>query len=169
MNIIPVGAIGSMPERTMQDQLIKILSERTHYRGFDEQFPYCVFEEVHIPEIGRRSDIVIYITDRIIINIECKLDNYTEVLSQAKDHATWADYSYICIHHSAFIPTSVIREMIENRIGLIYWVSDNQFIEVINGMKIKNDNKNARSSVLRTLKKKQHMKTAITENNQLSF
>lgn len=168
MNVLPVnsGQNGSS-EYEMQHELINVLSKKifnatfaNHYMGTKAK----IYEEIRIPNIGRISDIILHITDRIIINIECKLGDYTGVFEQAKDHLYWADYSYICICHSAYIPNYVFHKIIMQGIGLIYWFGNNQFIEVLSAYKNKKYSKEARPVILKILKSKQQKITGLKEN-----
>ncbi len=112
-----------------------------------------VYREVNISSIGRISDVIIYITDRKIVNIECKLADYGTVISQARDHLKWADYSYVCLFADTYLPAYEIDRMITNGIGLLLWRPDN-FIEVIQSGYNKAKDKSIRDNVIKILKKR---------------
>ena len=107
-------------EWEMQEYVIKFLN-KYQFEGehLDEPRQKVIFDEITIPNIGRRSDIIIWITKRILVNIECKLSDYAGVLNQAQDHLRWADYSYICMPAETYIPPYRIGEMIKHGIGLL--------------------------------------------------
>lgn len=90
-----------------------------------------VFREVTIPGIGRRSDVIVEVTPRKVFNIECKVNDVTGVLKQAKDHLKWADYSYICLHSRTYIPIYQIKDMIDSGIGLLLW-EEGALLDVLN-------------------------------------
>jgi len=168
MNILPVysGQNGGS-EYEMQDQLMDLLHKKSfhmtpenHYIGKKAK----IYKEVRIPNIGRISDIIVHVTDRVIINIECKLVDYTVVFEQAKDHLYWADYSYICICPSACLPNYVFHKIIMQGIGLIYWFGNNQFVEVLQAYKNKKYSKEMRPVMLKILKSKQQKLTGLEEN-----
>lgn len=79
------------------------------------------YEQVSIPEIGRRSDLIIKCGNSRLINIEFKLVDYSCVFSQATDHMRWADYSYVCLPMNSMrmIPQYFISNLVEKGIGLI--------------------------------------------------
>ena len=90
------------------------------------------YEQIRVPEIGRRSDLIIKCGDRRLINIEFKLRDHNYVLKQAKDHLHWADYSYICMpmNHLSFLYQGFFLELIESGIGLMVG-NDDTFIQVL--------------------------------------
>lgn len=114
-----------------------------------------VYREVHVPEIGRRSDLIVYFSNRKVFNIECKLFDANEVIKQAKDHLFWADYSYVCFPHDVYIPNYRRKQMLDAGIGLLFWAPNLGLIEGImaehntGGVK----DKIIRQNVLKTLKK----------------
>jgi len=82
------------------------------------------FREVRIPDIGRISDVIVYVTPRKVINIECKTNDVPGVIEQAKDHLKWADYSYICLHALTYIAPKYIQDMVDLGIGLMLYQDD---------------------------------------------
>lgn len=169
MNILPIisGQNENISEYEMQDKLIDLLHKKEFNARFENHYigeKAKIYKEIRIPNIGRISDIILHITDRVIINIECKLSDYTTVLEQAKDHLYWADYSYICLYHSAFIPNYVFHKIIMHGIGLIYWFGNDRFAEVLPAYKNRKYNKEIRSAILKILNTKQQKITGEKEN-----
>lgn len=81
------------------------------------------FKEVSIPEIGRRSDLVVRVkgkTERFF-NLEFKLERQDELLKQGKDHCKWADYSYIVLpkHFLRICPQHFLPILFQTYVGLI--------------------------------------------------
>lgn len=132
-----------------------------------DRIPPRIYREVSIPEIGRISDIIVMVTDNKIINIECKLVNYTEVIRQAEDHLRWADYSYVCLHTVALLPPYVVRNLIDKGIGLMLWSEVNGLVDVVgaghNTYKAGIKDKAIREGVIKRLKKLDAVKTAEKE------
>ena len=157
MNIIP-GFYKGISEFEMQDELEIILRGLKFYEGESwckKRINHFVLREHRIPEIGRISDFIIYVTDRKIINIECKLTNYGEVFEQAKDHLLWADYSYVSLPSDSYIPNYMMHKFIKYGIGYIMYHTDiNRFYEVINSSHNKAKNKELREKVLISIKRK---------------
>jgi hypothetical protein len=118
---------------TSEDQMQKAVADYFSNYEFDRLTGYewkaikgKVYREVTIPTIGRRSDVIIKITDFKIFNIECKTNDLAGVIEQAKDHLFWADYSYICVHAKTYIAPYFITDMIEHGIGLLLWQNANE-------------------------------------------
>lgn len=139
-------------------------------RRFRQSDPYNwdhitpkIYREVRIPKIGRISDVIVYLTDRRIINIECKLSDYGFVLKQAKDHLEWADYSYICMASETYLPAYILDEMISHGIGLLFWHPD-YFVEVLQSGFNKKKDKLIRESVMKELKKRDQAATGKDES-----
>lgn len=117
------------------------------------------FQEVTIPHIGRRSDVIMKVKKNTLINIEFKLTNWRSVFSQAYDHLKWADYSYICMPDYAmnFTPTEFHTKIIEHKIGLLLY-ANNAFTHAVkayhNSYKERKDKKirKALESILKTKK-----------------
>ena len=80
-----------------------------------------VVREVSILEIGRRSDLVVYFSDRKVFNIECKLAMNQVVYDQALDHRQWADYSYICIPRTSIVAKHFYSKCLKNGIGILLY------------------------------------------------
>lgn len=119
-------------EWEMQENVIKFMSNYKFYRTIvDESWESAsknVFSEIHNPTTNRRSDIIIWLNKKTLINIECKLFDVIGVIKQAKDHLCWTDYSYICMPHSTYIASCHIAEMIEIGIGLLLYDDENKKI-----------------------------------------
>ena len=123
-------------EYDMQDAVSQIMATITFQgqtpTGGDTWNPALnVYREVSIRRIGRISDIIVEITPRKIVNIECKLFDYTGVINQALDHKRWADYSYICMHAQTLLPAYAIKKMIDNDLGLMLWSKERGLLDVI--------------------------------------
>jgi|WetSurSiteA1Bulk_404760.scaffolds.fasta_scaffold28795_3 hypothetical protein len=146
-------------ELEMQEQVANHFSERKFQLspGKTERYGKWiyprVYREISIPHIGRVSDIVIYITDNKIINIECKMTNYDEVINQAISHLSWADYSYVCFYADTYLPSREIKRCLDRGIGLLLWKPE-IFVEVIQSTWNKKADKEIRKYVLEILKKK---------------
>lgn len=114
----------------LEDDMQQYVAEYFINHTFDREYDHWrgrkakVYREVTIPGIGRRSDVIVRLTDRKIFNIECKINDIGGVMAQAIDHLKWADYSYICVHARTYIPTYEIREMLTHGIGLMLWDKD---------------------------------------------
>ena len=122
MRVCPISGAGICTEAQMQAELALFLSMRPHYQNkWPYEFKVNIYTEVGIPEIGRISDIIVRVSEKKIINIECKLENYTIVIQQAQDHLKWADYSYICFFADAYFPARDIAKLVKLGIGLIFW------------------------------------------------
>lgn len=159
---------GQYPESEMQEQVVEYFSQRrfapSNWNGFyDSMIIPRLYREVNIPQIGRISDIIIYITDRKIINIECKMIGYEEVARQAKDHLAWADYSYVCFFADTYLPPSSIRDMLDHGIGLLMWKPE-IFVEVIQATFNKNKDKTIHDKVVSQLKQIDSIRTGIKES-----
>lgn len=161
-----------MPDKTpmffedeMQEKVALYFASRK-FRSSDayNYYPITpkVYREVKIPQINRISDVIIYLTDRKIINIECKLRDYGLVLNQSKDHLRWADYSYICLPSETYLPASILDEMIGLGIGLLFW-HPNYFVEVLQSGYNKNKDKSIREFVMAQLKKRNQITTGENE------
>lgn len=155
-------------ELEMQDSVAEYFSKRrfepSNWNGFHNSMIIPkIYKEVNISRIGRISDIIIYITDRRIVNIECKLFDYGTVLNQAKDHLKWADYSYVCLYADTYLPAYILDQMITNGIGLLFWRPDN-LIEVIQSGFNKAKDKSIRYSVMDILKGKDKIIRGETES-----
>jgi len=159
----------------LEDEMQKQVADYFSLRKFESSNPkdryygnriiLKVYREVGITQIGRISDIIIYITDRKIVNIECKMIGYEEVLRQAKDHLKWADYSYVCFFADTYLPAYIIDEMITNGIGLLLWKPE-IFVEVIQSGYNKFKDKIIHDSVIKLLKKRESIKTGMIESEQ---
>jgi len=130
MELLPFNRCGSVSEYDMQNALVKVIRNREYWDSNYSQMYHSAFTEVTIPGIGRRSDIIIKMGGSKLINIECKLIHYSSVLEQAVDHLRWCDYSYICLHSTAFVPNYIVHKIIKDGVGLIYWTGE-AFIEVL--------------------------------------
>lgn len=125
-----------------------------------DYIPPVPFIEISIEQIKRRSDMVLYYSDRKIVNVEFKLKDVDAVIQQAIDHSSWADYSVICIPKGAYISNFNIQTMIKHKLGLII-ATENDFVEVIYPGKIKRDKwfKPSRDKIISLAKNK-----SINEN-----
>jgi hypothetical protein len=159
MNLLPKHNSHGACEYQMQKEVANHCKELTFLLSNWSRVSPKVYREVTIPEIGRRSDIIVKVTPRKIFNIECKVVDGRGVLKQAIDHLQWADYSYICIWDKAYIPEDVIQEMLNKGIGLLLW-KEGVVMEAFGSRHNKNKDKQIRESVLKTLKKKDSEKTA---------
>lgn len=124
-----------------------------------------VYREVSVRQIGRISDVVVVITDRKVVNIECKMSSYEEVYKQALDHLSWADYSYICLFADTYLPAYMLDKMINNGIGLLLW-RKGIIVEALQSGYNKRKDKQIRQVVMEKLKKMDSIKTAESENLQ---
>ena len=161
---------GPESEAEMQSAVESVMIEKlfcikeSEYVQLREFAHAKVYREVRIPEVGRISDIIVQITPRKIVNIECKLFQYTEVMAQARDHLHWADYSYICLHSNSLLPPYIVRNMIDAGLGLMFWSKGTGVIDVVgaghNTYKAGKKNRTIRESVMRTLQQRDSLKTA---------
>ena len=145
-------------EDLMQAAVEKWLMEYTFWKSTEggynrEKVDLKTYREVHIPEIGRRSDLIVFFSKRKIFNIELKLFNSGEVLKQATDHKYWANYSYVCMPYNVYIPDIDKKLMAKRGIGLLLWIPEFGLIESIYARHrtTKDLNKQIRENVLKTL------------------
>jgi hypothetical protein len=89
-----------------------------------ERAKAVILQEVTIPAVGRRSDIVVYFSQRKVFNIECKLANVDSVLAQALDHYRWANYSYVCMPVDAYITNWHKTQLMKKGIGLLLFIPE---------------------------------------------
>lgn len=143
-------------EYDMQIEVAEFLKNKKFIdTNYDPVFPN-VLREFRIPEIGRISDIIVYMSKRKIFNIECKLDDVSGVLKQAKDHLIWANYSIICLPFNTYVPPHYQKVMIEHGIGLILYIPGHGLVEAINcqynnGLKNSRMNHDIRKKVVNRL------------------
>jgi uncharacterized protein (UPF0248 family) len=154
-------------ENEMQEKVALYFAHRKFRRQDSRTYSWHsitpkVYREVRITQIKRISDVVIYLSDRKIINIECKLRDYGFVLNQAKDHLRWADYSYICFPPETYLPAYILDEMISLGIGLLFWHPD-YFVEVLQSGYNKKKDKSIREFVITELKKRNQITTVKNE------
>lgn len=164
-----------MPDRNprfSEDEMQEAVAQYFANKKFRSPDPYNwegivpkVYREIRIKEIGRISDVVIYLTDRKIINVECKLRDYNYVLNQAKNHLMWADYSYICLSAETYLPIFILNKMISLGIGLLLWHPD-YFVKVLQSGYNKTKDKKIREIVLSELKKRNSIATAQDEQSK---
>lgn len=147
-------------EDYMQEQVEKMLLEYPFFdlsSGYKKRLdPPVIYREIHVPEIGRRSDLIVKFSDRKIFNIECKLFDADTVIKQAADHLFWCDYSYICFPHNVYLPNYRRKQMLEHGIGLIYFMPGTGLIEVIMAEHNKKKDEIIRKNVMNTLKRIDH-------------
>ena len=143
-------------EYEMQDDLELHLRQINFYRH-NNTYPYKhklnveFYREITIPTLGRRSDHIIYFSDRKLINIECKKEDYGGVICQAKDHLQWADYSLICMP-MIYIPNQYKLDMIKFGIGMILFMKNVGIYQVINPRHNKDKDMVMRAAVLNKIK-----------------
>jgi hypothetical protein len=153
----------------MQEQVLKYLRQEHFFvsrldndgYNYPVETKHHVFEEFPVSEVHRRSDIVLWISNRKIINIECKLKNIHQALDQAKDHLWWADYSMICMPHDAFIPHNQRRIIFEEGLGLMLWMKDKGLCEAIAPIKSKKKNPRHRKQIVGRLKAMVHEQSHV--------
>lgn len=144
-------------EDYMQEQVKEMLLKYPFVdisEGFRKKIePPTIYREITVPEIGRRSDLIVKFSDRKIFNIECKLFDADMVIKQAADHLFWADYSYICFPHNVYLPNYRRKQMLEHGIGLLYFIPDTGLIEVIMADHNKKKDELIRKNILSNLKR----------------
>ena len=117
-------------EDEMTDECISWLNNINFYKQngiFLDDIKPSIIKETPIKSISnnskntisKRSDLIIYFSDRKIINIESKLTDTGCVINQAKDHLKWADYSYILIPYNAYIGKQDYKTCFDLGIGII--------------------------------------------------
>lgn len=125
-----------LPQNTFhgsEDDLVKafIRMQKPHSLAFSSGWAKGhYYEQVRIPEVRRVSDLIVK-CGRRLINVEFKLSDYDCVLSQAKSHTRWADYSYIAIPINllAHLPFGYTQRVQDAGVGLI-GVSGDTIVEV---------------------------------------
>ena len=162
MNLLPKTNSHSGCEDDMQREVAEVFHKQEFYVGAQFTGSYVtpkVYREITIPEIGRRSDVIVQVTPRKIFNIECKIVDANGVLSQAIDHLLWADYSYICLHDRAYIPTYIVRNMLKHGIGLLLW-REGALTEAFGADYNKSKDKKLRERVMKRLREIDRENTA---------
>lgn len=116
-----------------EDQMVKLFIEK--YKETDLIFGHDFirgkyYEQVHVPEINRRSDLVI-VAEKRLINIEFKLGDHKCLMKQAEDHMRWADYNYVCvpINFLRIYPVRFVPKLLEKKIGLLA-CAKGSFVEI---------------------------------------
>lgn len=112
-----------------EDQLVKLFIDQYvgyHIAFADDWVQGKFYTEVRVPEINRRSDLIIWCKlpsgkDRLI-NIEFKLTDVDCVVSQATDHKKWADYSYIALplNMAKYTRRYHKDKIVDQGLGLLY-------------------------------------------------
>lgn len=119
----------------MQESIDGFLKSCKFYNYVDVykvEVPTIVLREFSVPEVNRRSDHILLINRRRVVNIECKLDDITTVIKQAKDHLRWCDYSIICLPPDGlYVSNSYKKQILDEGIGLWYWFKNIGVFEFI--------------------------------------
>lgn len=116
-------------EREMQDGIVKFLGDYDRFMsGGNFVKDKDIYQEIHNPDVGRISDILIHLNFRTWINIECKLTGIVSAIKQAKDHLAWVDYSYIAMPHNAYVGNEHIGHILELGIGMLLWDNENKIL-----------------------------------------
>lgn len=76
--------------------------------------------EVHLPEIGRRSDFLGF-WDGALVNVEAKCHDMGGVIRQMKDHALGVDYCFALIPDYTMTPKHFKRALVNNGFGLLVY------------------------------------------------
>ena len=166
-------------EKEMQNKVIEFLSAYEFQYMKDSYYHDLpkpeIYTELHIPEINRRSDILLYFiptffkdpydddytTRARLVNIECKLTDAQGVIDQAVDYLAFVDYSYVLLPFSGYIPNYRIVEMVEKGIGLLFWEKETEKIyELIYAKYNPKRTKEVRDSVIQMLDRKRALKNA---------
>ena len=158
MNLLPKSNGHNGCEDDMQREVAETFRNQEFYTG--SYVKPKIYREVTIPEIGRRSDVIVQVTPRKIFNIECIIVDANGVVSQAIDHLKWADYSYVCIHDRAYIATYIVREMLKYGIGLLLW-KQGVLTEAFGAEYNKGKDKRIRELVMKSLKIKDSEMSAL--------
>jgi len=117
--------------------------------AFNDWQRFKTYTEVHVPEIRRRSDVILHTQHKKLVNIEFKLDDLDSVLKQSIDHLKWADYSVVCMPASAFHNAQMrwMTKFAEKGIGILLHVNGT-FIEILKAYH--NTYSEGKSKVIRT-------------------
>lgn len=117
-------------ETELVDNFIERFSQE--HLAFNDWVRFKMYTEVRVPEVRRRSDIVIYTAHKKLVNIEFKLHDLDEVLKQAIDHTKWADYSVVCMPANAFHNANMIwmQKFTKHGIGILLYCSGT-FVEIL--------------------------------------
>ena len=139
---------------------------------FSDWVSLRMYQEVRVPEISRRSDIVLMTDHGRVINVEFKLNDLRGVFKQAKDHKKWADYSVVCMPANAFAQESAhfIGKFIEEGIGVLLYAGG-KFIEIVkpyNNTYKSGKQKSIRMAVIHRLNS-QVIRTNIDNKNSLKI
>ncbi len=151
-------------EFEMQKQVDEFLREQKFYKwdmnggkygvGGYTELKKILLREVRVPEVSRISDHVLLLGEKRIINLECKLANIGSVISQARDHLRWCDYSIIVIPpDSAYISNDDKIRIIKEGIGLWYWFNNIGIFEFILPKYNKNKDKVLHKTMIERVKK----------------
>lgn len=141
-----------------EDELVKLFMEKYRNKVFwfgHNHYSPEYHEQIRIKEVSRISDLVIKFGDKRLVNIEFKLNAHGGVYGQAKDHAKWADYSYICIPVNTIqhADRSFLSNLHRERIGLVLGTKDSFFDMIPAGYKTDKEGKDRkiRQNVLNTI------------------
>ena len=117
-----------------EDDLVQLFIEKYSQKHlmFTDWQMFTMYTEVRIPEIGRRSDVVLYTDHKKVINIEFKLTDSAGVFKQAKDHKKWADYSVVCMPANVFSyqTSHWLTQFMKEGIGILLY-ANGTFIEIM--------------------------------------
>ena len=134
MPLLSFGIV-AYPEIEMQNNVINFIENYSLQKRVSEgsyshwvDVSKDIFSEVHNAAINRRSDIIVWLDKKRLVNIECKISDVGGVIWQAKDHLCWADYSYICMPHQAYIAPGDIAKMVGIGLGLFLYDDENKKI-----------------------------------------
>lgn len=149
---------GYFTEDEMQKEVDLYLKEIKFYRQgirshrwYREELHPHFFREVRVPEVGRISDHIIFFSKRKIVNVECKKENYIEVVQQAKDHLRWADYSMVCLPVGLYMPNYIKNDMITAGIGLLHYFPHQGIYQTINPKHNRNKEETLREPIVKRL------------------
>lgn len=134
--------------------------------GWRKNVNPIILRELNIPEVHRRSDNIIYLpytfTKPKIVNIECKLDSISCVISQAKDHLRWCDYSIICLPPDrGYVANYHKQEIINSGLGLFYWFRGIGLFEFILPKYNRKKDDEIRKRVIERILERESLKLAI--------
>ena len=107
-------------------------------------------DELLVKSVGRRADFLAIKEGKGIINIEAKCNDFTCMMNQLDDHATYCDYSFAFIPDYPLTPKAFKDKLAERGYGLIVWNYELKVItEVLEAHHNKPKNKELRKEVIK--------------------
>ncbi|HDY89866.1 MAG TPA: hypothetical protein ENH82_17330 [bacterium] len=150
-------------EWDMQRQFIKWM-QSDYLSNYDLEF----IDELHIPEVKRIADFIVWKPGNGLINIEAKGNVINTLYHQLKDHATYCDYSFAFIPDYTMTPRWFKQKLTEYGWGLIVFNFNTRGItEVLEAHKNKDIDMFINKSVRQRMKIEIIKRRAVKDTQQI--